>query len=64
MGTEVQAADPDQGGAVKKRAVPDRSPRRLMTVAAQKAARVWPLGKLLDVGSRTGTPPAVSWSPC
>src|SRR5664280_3721201 len=33
-----------------------------MTVAAQHAARVCPLGKLLVFGSRTGTPPSATVS--
>ena len=45
---------------MKSRALPRRSPGWLITVAAQKAARVCPLGKLLEVGARTGTPAAVS----
>ena len=55
--------NPDGVAAVKSRALPLRSPRRLMTVTAQKAAKVCPLGKLLEVGSRTGTPDAVNRSP-
>jgi len=47
---------------VKSRALPLPSPRWLMTVAAQNAARVCPLGKLLVFGSRTGTPPSATVS--
>src|SRR5580704_1734653 len=54
---------PTSAALVNKSALPARSWRWLMTVAAQNAARVWPLGKLLVVGSRTGMPPWVSCSP-
>src|SRR5664280_893956 len=54
---------PTSAALVKSRALPARSPRSPITVAAQKAARVWPLGKLLVFGSRTGTPPSTTRRP-
>ena len=47
---------PMRPAAVYSSALPLRSPGRLSTAAEQKAARVWPLGKLLVFGARTGTP--------
>ena len=56
MGPQVEPAESDQaGGGEAGSAWPPGCRRSAITVAVQKAAKVCPLGKLLDVGSRTGT---------